>query len=376
MSPSVNGYRFGIATASLGFHAEHTLERKFAAIQQAGFQYAGLGFENYVDWVRQHHPDLPASTCPEAWCEGGEPDPADDGLWTALYDSAKAVKELAAAHGLTIVALQPLNQFDGWPEGHPRREWSRRKAERWLPLCSLLGIEMLQVGSNDKPDASTDLDVYAGDMRWIAELGAKQSSPVKIAYECWCFAHHVNTWELTWDIIQRADHPNLGLCLDVAHFPLSPSYGWDPVTGKGFTDEQFDALLGRLRAVPADKIVYLELSDMVVPDPPLYAGSVFDHWAANNKAPRDGDRFIWTICGRPVPLVGRNAGTLAVGEAVSQGARVVEALRAILSTGFKGTCLFEFFEAEVMALPDVDVPARYATASAQSLAELVPACFT
>jgi sugar phosphate isomerase/epimerase len=66
-------------------------------------------------------------------------------LWEALYASADKVKALAASHGLTIVAIQPLNQFDGWPAGHPRKEWSRRKAEKWLPMCSKFEIEMLQV---------------------------------------------------------------------------------------------------------------------------------------------------------------------------------------------------------------------------------------
>jgi len=55
------------------------------------------------------------------------------------------MKEYAAHFGLTILMLQPLNQFDGWPENTKRADWVRRKAEKWLPLCSKLGVEMLQV---------------------------------------------------------------------------------------------------------------------------------------------------------------------------------------------------------------------------------------
>lgn len=52
---------------------------------------------------------------------------------------------LAKRYGLTILAVQPLNQFEGWPAGSVREEWGRRKAERWLRLCSKLAVELIQV---------------------------------------------------------------------------------------------------------------------------------------------------------------------------------------------------------------------------------------
>jgi sugar phosphate isomerase/epimerase len=62
-----------------------------------------------------------------------------------MYSQAPRLIALAESFGLTIMALQPLNQFDGWPEGNKRAEWARRKAERWLPLCARLGVKLLQV---------------------------------------------------------------------------------------------------------------------------------------------------------------------------------------------------------------------------------------
>jgi len=50
--------RFGVATASLGMNAIHTLETKFAALQKAGISYTELGFGAYVEWVRTELPDL------------------------------------------------------------------------------------------------------------------------------------------------------------------------------------------------------------------------------------------------------------------------------------------------------------------------------
>jgi hypothetical protein len=51
----------------------------------------------------------------------------------------------AKSFGLAVLMLQPLNQFDGWKEGSKRGEWVKRKAEKWLPLCSKLKVEQLQV---------------------------------------------------------------------------------------------------------------------------------------------------------------------------------------------------------------------------------------
>lgn len=87
----------------------------------------------------------PPSSCPPEWKEADEPDPSDEEIWQALYQEAPELINLAANYGLRILALQPLNQFDGWSEGSMRAEWVRHKAERWLPLCSQLEVELLQV---------------------------------------------------------------------------------------------------------------------------------------------------------------------------------------------------------------------------------------
>lgn len=176
------------------------------------------------------------------------------------------------------------------------------------------------------------------------------------------------------------NHPNLGLCLDVAHFPLAPSYGWDPLTGRGWTQSDHEELVARLRKVPAEKIFYVELSDVLEPVIPLGQGSDFDSWREKNR-PSRGDIFVWTICGRPVPFVGKNAGKSVKSGSDMGGARVLESLKAIVDTGFKGMCfqvwkymflpligfmIFEPFEAIVMEKEDLATPAIYANACATS----------
>lgn len=127
-------------------------------------------------------------------------------------------------------------------------------------------------------------------------------------------------------------------------------------------------MLERLRKVPASKIFYVEISDMIAPCPALGSGSLFDEWHIQNATSHGrGDRFTWTVCGRPLPLIGRRAGEVALeGDVVRRGARVSESLRAILETGFEGLIVMEFFEAELMSTDDETIPVRYALAADES----------
>jgi hypothetical protein len=61
-----------------------------------------------------------------------------------------------------------------------------------------------QVGSNNLAEANAPDEKTAADLRWLAELGARQYPRVKIAYESWCFSKRVNTWEHTWELVQMA----------------------------------------------------------------------------------------------------------------------------------------------------------------------------
>lgn len=117
---------------------------------------------------------------------------------------------------------------------------------------------------------------------------------------------------------------------------LSKEYGWDPKTGQGWTDDEYQSMIQRLKALPAHKIFYVELSEMIRPRPPLFAGSEYDQWARDDTS-GNNDQYKWLICARPVPFIGKNAG-LAVERKEDMGdARCLITLEAILSTGYKGT---------------------------------------
>ena len=116
---------------------------------------------------------------------------------------------------------------------------------------------------------------------------------------------------------------------------ISPAYGFDPLTGKGCKDQDYTALLDRLRALPAEKIFYFEVSDVLPPRPPLTQGSDFDEWH-EKKGTQGKERMTWVMNARSVPYIGRKAGKAVRGPDDMGSARVADVFDAILSTGFLG----------------------------------------
>jgi hypothetical protein len=129
-----------------------------------------------------------------------------------------------------------------------------------------------------------------------------------------------------------------GLDILITHnrkIALSPDYGgYNPLTGGGYTDSEFEDELSRIRAVPGDKIHFFEISDVIKPEPPLLKGSSFDDY--HKSDPEARVLFTWSICGRCLPLVGKNAGKDVKSELDLGGARAVEIMKAVLNTGFRG----------------------------------------
>jgi hypothetical protein len=131
------------------------------------------------------------------------------------------------------------------------------------------------------------------------------------------------------------NHPNLGLCIDTAQCALAPAYGFDPTSGNGYTEAAFQALIERLRSLPAEVIFFVEISDVLEPSPPLLGGSSFDEWhRAQGPGYRTG--FTWCRCARVIPHIGRGTGKDVQRDIDMGAARVAELLKAILETGFTG----------------------------------------
>jgi 4-hydroxyphenylpyruvate dioxygenase len=156
-----------------------TLEDKVAAAAAAGF-----------DGIEVFEPDLVASP------------------WTPAELAARC-----ADLGLTIDLYQPFRDLDSTDRDRFAR--NLRRLERKLDVMAQLGVSTLLVCSSVSADAVDDPGQLAEQLAAAADRAADRG--LRIAYEALAWGRHVGTWERSWDVVRRADHPALGLCLDSFH---------------------------------------------------------------------------------------------------------------------------------------------------------------
>ena len=120
-----------------------------------------------------------------------------------------------------------------------------------------------QVATNASPSAETDLDLVAEDLGELADILLPEGQ--RIAYEFVSWSTAAPTWSNAWEIVKRADRPNLGLCIDTFHIA---AIEWaDPTTASGQLEdpsavEKFNMSLKRLAdEVSPDKIFSIQLGD-------------------------------------------------------------------------------------------------------------------
>jgi len=190
-----------IATVSLS----GTLEDKLAAAAAAGF-----------DGVELFEPDL--ITCP--------------------LTPAELAAQMAQL-GLELSLYQPFRDFEG--VGEELLAHNHRRAERKFALMGSLGAEVMLVCSSVNPAAIDDDELAATQLRQLAERAAEHG--IRVAYEALAWGRHVDRFEHSWRIVQAADHPNLGVCLDSFHILAR---GDDPQA---------------IEKIPGEKIFFVQLAD-------------------------------------------------------------------------------------------------------------------
>lgn len=117
---------FSYATCSI---AAPSLPAKLSAIANAGFTGIELAFPDLLDYGVQVL---------------GHPVAAENE--DELVQVAEKVRELCRDHGVEVMMLQPLANFEGWPLGSAEREDAFRRAKRWISVMGALGTKILQVG--------------------------------------------------------------------------------------------------------------------------------------------------------------------------------------------------------------------------------------
>jgi sugar phosphate isomerase/epimerase len=123
-----------------------------------------------------------------------------------------AVAEVKAS-GLRGTGFQVLRDFEGL-SGH-LHEYKLDIAKSMLQMCAALDCKVLLACSSTSTHATQDLDLIAQDLRKLAMLAIPLG--IRIAYEGLSWGRSVNEFTTSWDVVCRADCPNLGVGLDSFH---------------------------------------------------------------------------------------------------------------------------------------------------------------
>jgi len=128
-------------------------------------------------------------------------------------ESPRQVGRMARDLGLEITLFQPFRDFEGMPE--PLRSRTFDRAERKFDLMQELATDLVLVCSNVSPVAMGGIDRAADDFRELGERAARRD--LRVGYEALAWGRHINDHRDAWEIVRRADHPNVGLILDSFH---------------------------------------------------------------------------------------------------------------------------------------------------------------
>ena len=200
--------------------------------------------------------------------------------------SPREVGERIRGMGLEITLFQPFRDFEGLPKALRAKAFDR--AERKFDLMGELGTDLVLFCSSVHPEALGGIDRAAEDFRELGERAAKRG--IRVGYEALAWGRHVNDHRDAWEIVRRADYPNIGLILDSFH-----------TLGRGIDPQS-------IRSIPGDKIFFVQLAD----------------------APKiDMDLLYWSRHFRNMP----GEGDLPV----------TDFMRAVMAAGYKGPISLEIF---------------------------------
>ena len=231
-----------------------------------------------------------------------------------------AAARLVRDSGLRATGFQVLRDFEGL-SGH-LHAYKVDIAKAMLRMCQALGAKVLLVCSSTSTHATGDREHLARDLRKLAMLAVPLG--IRIAYEGLSWGRHVNEYTQAWEIIEAADHPNLGLGMDSFHVLA--------------TDTALDAL----DLIDPDRLFLVQLADFM--------------WQQTRSSE---ERMNTARHFRVFP-----------GEGV-HSAQVTDLVRRLDAMGYRGDYSFEVFNDDYVQLP-LAIVAERARRAAAWLSSQVP----
>ncbi|MBG6084548.1 sugar phosphate isomerase/epimerase and 4-hydroxyphenylpyruvate domain-containing protein [Zhihengliuella flava] len=193
--------RTSIATVCLS----GSLEEKMSACARAGFQ----GIEVF-------EPDLVSSDL-----------------------TPEEIRARAERLGISLDLYQPFRDFEGVTDELLQANLRRAKAR--FEVMARLGIDTILVCSNVATATIDSDEVSADQLRQLGDLAAQYN--IRVAFEALAWGRYISDYRRAWRIVQLADHPQVGTCLDSFHIL---SRGHDPAG---------------IEEIDGEKIFFLQLAD-------------------------------------------------------------------------------------------------------------------
>lgn len=226
-------------------------------------------------------------------------------------DGYEAALNEVSLSGLRVNAIQVMRDYEGLSGALHR--YKIETVKTMLKLCEAVAAERLLICSSTSAHASGDIDHIAADLRKVAMLATPLG--IRVGFEALSWGRHVNDFALSWEIVQRADRANLGVCIDSFHVLAN--------CGLNGTD------FGALASIPGERIAFVQLSD-----------------------------FLWKAVRTPEERI-ETARHLRVfpGEGV-HSAELSRMIRMIDRAGYRGDWSFEVFNDDYLQMPGEAVAHR------------------
>ena len=160
----------------------------------------------------------------------------------------KAAVKAVQDSGLRPTGFQVLRDFEGL-SGH-LHSYKVDIAKSMLEMCAATGSKVLLACSSTSRHATDDLNLIAKDLKKLAMMAIPLG--IKVAYEGLSWGRTVNEFTTAWDVVCRADCPNLGIGIDSFHIFAANSS------------------LDDIEDIDADRIFLAQLSDFMWHETPTF----------------------------------------------------------------------------------------------------------
>ncbi len=153
--------------------------------------------------------------------------------------SPEQIRALADRVGLSLDLYQPFRDFEGVTPDVLAD--NLRRAEARFDVMRRLGVDTVLVCSNVGTATLDSDEVSADQLRRLGDLA--EAYGIRVAFEALAWGTYVDDYRRAWRIVERADHPAVGVCLDSFHIL---SRGHDPAA---------------IADIPGEKIFFVQLAD-------------------------------------------------------------------------------------------------------------------